>query len=410
MKLLFVAPSDPYARDGGANLRLRAFAEAASSKCEAHILCLGSRRLTAMAGPAASIEAVAFRPPAKLKRWWRGLALQLPDLALRSRSVGLAFALHRRLISEQFAAVHLSGLQMAYLAETFWSTLGTRPGVAAQGRNRPALIVDALNAEYVVHSRLAGAGGGLAHLPAAAFSSVQSRLLRAYEARVLGEADAVTCPSDADRDSLIALDSRARIRVAPSGVRTSFYQGLPPPPDRPVAVFIGNLEYRPNRQALQWLTHSVAPIVWRSLPAAEFVVVGGGARPRLPAASLGTIRFTGYVDDVRPILAAAKAVVAPVLAGGGVKFKVLEGMAAGRPVVSTSIGAEGIAAAPGREILIGDGPQAFADALVSVLADTPRARAIGEAARRRAVAAYDAVDAGNKYMEVIEELTAGFEV
>ena len=278
--------------------------------------------------------------------------------------------------------------------DAFWSTVGP-------GRGRPALILDELNAEYMVHERLSIADGGGGRRFDALWSALQKKLLVSYEGRVIGNADTVICPSEDDRISLARLNASANLEIVPSGIDTSGYDALPPPPETPVAVFVGDLTYRPNRQAVDWLADRVAPRVWRSVPTARFIIVGRGRSPVSNSRGKGSFAYTGYLYDLGATLAASKVVVAPLLAGGGMKLKVLEGMAAGRPVVATSVGAAGIEAAPGKEIVIADGESAYADALISILSDTSRAREIGRAAREHVRARYDSSKVGSAYVEVL---------
>ena len=308
----------------------------------------------------------------------------------------MAIALYRRLLLNEYSAVHISGLQMAYIVEVF------RAAVESEQR-RPALIFDDLNAEYVVHRRMSSVETRRGRWLRAAYSAAQAPLLRAYETKTIRSADTVICPSSDDRDWLRALDGSAKIEVAPSGLNTGEYVEVPPPPERPVAVFVGDQTYRPNRQAADWLVSKIAPAVWRTLPEAEFLVVGRGYRPSTTTNGASAFRYMGYVSDVTSVVAASKVVLAPLLAGGGMKLKVLEGMAAGRPVVATSIGAAGIDAEGDRDLMIADGVEAYSQALISVLSSTARAREIGQAARRRVTARYDSAIVASRYVEILEQ-------
>ena len=308
----------------------------------------------------------------------------------------MAIALYRRLLLDEYSVVHISGLQMAYLTEVFWSAVESEA-------TRPALVFDDLNAEYVVHRRMSSVESRRGRWLRAAYSAAQAPLLRAYETKTIRSADTVICPSSDDRDWLRALDGSAKIEVAPSGLNTGEYVEVPPPPERPVAVFVGDQTYRPNRQAADWLASKIAPAVWRTLPEAEFLVVGRGYRPSTTTNGASAFRYMGYVSDVTSVVAASKVVLAPLLAGGGMKLKVLEGMAAGRPVVATSIGAAGIDAEGDRDLMIADGVEAYSQALISVLSSTARAREIGQAARRRVTARYDSAIVASRYVEILEQ-------
>ncbi len=397
LKVLFVSASNPYGETAGADLRLRTFLEGAAERYETNLLCLADRTRIKEPGPGgiARLEETGFSGSNRMMRLWRSLTLRLPDLALRSRSRRIAVAMHRRLLLDEYAAVHISGLQMAYLNDVFWATVEAEPV-------RPALIFDDLNAEHVVHQRMSLVDSRRDRWLQAAYSAAQERLLRDYEAEIVGGVDTVICPTCEDRKWLQDLDASARIEVVPSGLDTSRYVEIHPPPERPVAVFVGDQTYRPNRQAADWLASEIAPAVWKTVPNAEFLVVGRGYRPSGTTNGTGSIRYTGYVDDVTSVLATSKVVLAPLLAGGGIKLKVLEGMAAGRPVVATSVGAAGIDAQGDRDLMVADGVEAYAQALVSVLSSTDRARKIGDAARRRVKGQYDSSIVGSRYVGILD--------
>jgi glycosyltransferase involved in cell wall biosynthesis len=155
----------------------------------------------------------------------------------------------------------------------------------------------------------------------------------------------------------------------------------------PHLVFTGTMDYRPNIDAAVWFTHDILPRVRVRMPNATFAVVG--AKPsrevQALAATPGVI-VTGKVPDVRPYLRHADVVVAPLRLARGIQNKVLEGMAMGRPVVTSPQGLEGIEAKPGHDLLVAATPDAFADAIMA--AHTPSGSRLGEAARALMVASY----------------------
>jgi polysaccharide biosynthesis protein PslH len=404
VKVLFVTPEDPFARDGGANLRLRPFVEAVATAGEAHLLTFGPRQARAApGGPFASAETMVIRRPGRPTRLLRTLLTGEPDIAFRSRSARMATTLHRRLLNEPFDAVHLAGLQLAYLVQPFRDTLVDSGGGVPR---RPLLLLDELNAEYVVHQRLAAsAEDGVAGWRRA-YSLAQMALLRRYERRVLPQCDIVTCPGAADLASLRELAPETNLAVVASGVDIEALARVPAPPNDPIALFVGDLDYRPNRQAAEWLLEQVAPAVWEGVPEARFVFVGPGQQPEARDAG-GRVTFTGYVDDVAPHLGAARVIVAPLRSGGGIKLKVLEGMAAGRAVVTTPVGAEGIAEDGQTPLLVTDGAPQFAAAVVAVLGDDDLAAGLGARAREFVGERFGGREIGRRYLEVLRGDRAG---
>lgn len=153
----------------------------------------------------------------------------------------------------------------------------------------------------------------------------------------------------------------------------------------PQLVFTGLMDYRPNIDAVTWFAREVLPLIRASRPDTGFCIVGG--RPTqevLDLAKLPGVTVTGRVEDVRPYLAHAAAVVAPLRIARGIQNKVLEGMAMARTVIVSPQGLEGIAATPGTEVLLADNPDSYAQACLQALDGLD----LGPAARDRVLATY----------------------
>jgi sugar transferase (PEP-CTERM/EpsH1 system associated) len=223
----------------------------------------------------------------------------------------------------------------------------------------------------------------------------ESERLLAFDRRIATVADASVLVSqqEADLFRTLAPESADKIHAISNGIDADFFapQGPyddPVPGEGPVFVFTGAMDYWPNVDAVTWFADAILPRIRGRHPAAVFVIVGG--RPTPDVVALGArsgIIVTGRVPDVRPYLARADVAVAPIRVARGIQNKVLEAMAMARPVVATPEAYEGITALPGRELVLADGAEAFADAVIRVL-DDPDASAMGEAARQRAVTAY----------------------
>ena len=150
------------------------------------------------------------------------------------------------------------------------------------------------------------------------------------------------------------------------------------------------MDYPPNIDAALWFADAILPIARQSLPQLRFVVAGRRPPPEIRA--LGTrpgIQVTGEVDDIRPYLADALAMVVPLRSGGGTRLKILQAMAMARPIVSTTLGAEGLSVTPGEHLLLADNPQAFAEGIVTLAHSSQFAARVAEAGRRLALTQYD---------------------
>ena len=202
------------------------------------------------------------------------------------------------------------------------------------------------------------------------------RRWRDWESAAARSCDRVVVCSDLDRSRVgstaAVVPNCYRPPIRPAG--RDHYTG------RPLRIgFVGLLSYQPNFDAVHWFVRSVLPRVLRDEPLAEFHVIGGGAGPE----DLGRhdrVRVLGFVPDLERALGELSVIVAPIRFGGGTRFKILEGFAHEIPVVSTTIGAEGILAQDGRHLLVRDDPAGFARAVVAVHRDlTLRRRLVSNA-------------------------------
>lgn len=236
-------------------------------------------------------------------------------------------------------------------------------------------VVDLDNVMSVVVAREPG-GSALARLA----KGEDSRRWRAVERRLLLTAQAVAVCSALDADRLRSVDPLGRLVVVPNGAG-----GGPPErtagPRQPVLLFVGSLDYPPNSQAALWCAHEVLPLVRQRVPDAVLRVVGREGAASVALRALPGVEAVGRVDDVQAELARAAVAVAPLLQGGGTRIKVLEAFGAGLPTVSTTIGAEGIAARHGVHLVLADAAEDFAASCVRLLTDQTEALRIGAAAR-----------------------------
>ena len=210
----------------------------------------------------------------------------------------------------------------------------------------------------------------------------QARLMLEYERKVCRSVKSVIAVSEADAKTMRELYGVSRVSAVPTGVDVAYF--TPPSEATPAndLVFVGSMDWMPNVDGIVWFAREVLPLIRRKLPACSLAVVG-----RTPAREVtelaerdSLIRITGTVADVRPWLWESKAAIVPLRIGGGTRLKIYEAMAARTPVVSTTIGAEGLDIAPGENILIADQPEAFAEACVRLISGRDERRRLAEAA------------------------------
>ena len=236
------------------------------------------------------------------------------------------------------------------------------------------------NVEYVIWQRLSA----IERSPLRrALLDVEWRKVRAREAAACAAAGLTIAVSDDDARRLANLAPHARITSIPTGVDVSYFHpnGRAEVPGR--IVFTGSMDWRPNEDAVLYFLDSIMPAIRREVPHASLAIIGRRPTDRLRAAAERAGAFvSGTVDDVRPYVAEAEVCVVPLRAGGGTRLKIFEALAMEKAVVSTTVGAEGLAMTPGREFVAADDPLEFAHAVVRLLHDRRRRLAIGRAGRR----------------------------
>jgi glycosyltransferase involved in cell wall biosynthesis len=225
------------------------------------------------------------------------------------------------------------------------------------------------------------------------FALSQAPRVRRLETRLVARADGISCVSARDARQLEELGPRVPPLVVPNGVDLERYRCRTETRGEEIIFFVGDLTWPPNAEGLLWFEREVWPAIRRNRPAARVEVLGRGA----PVSSDDRFRYLGEGGDTRPYWACAAVSVVPLRAGGGTRLKILEAAAAGVPVVSTRLGAEGLTLAEGTEILLHDDPAAFAAAVSNLLSNRDLGRQQAAAARRRVEESYGWEEIGERF-------------
>lgn len=226
-------------------------------------------------------------------------------------------------------------------------------------------------------------------LPGRLWHYCRYRAMLSFELDICRRADLVVALSEPDRAALQTRLPSLDVRVIPCGVDCSRFAGTRRPGQARSMLFVGNFRHRPNVDGMLYFARKVLPHILQREPSAVLNVVGANATDEIKRLATSTINLIGSVDDVSPLLATARVFVAPLTWGGGMKVKILEAMAAGVPVVTTSIGAYGIGLVPGEHALVADDPIGFADHTVEVLSNPELGRRLGEAGRAFVLSRFD---------------------
>jgi GT2 family glycosyltransferase/glycosyltransferase involved in cell wall biosynthesis len=232
-----------------------------------------------------------------------------------------------------------------------------------------------------------------------------------YELGALPGFDQVQLCTPANREYLLSFRPELAARLAPglrAGIDTSRYEFRTAGREPYTMLFVGSFKHEPNRVAMEWFTGQVMPHILARQPKAKLVVAGSDPPPAHAFPDYaGSLELLGFVDDVRDVLAKYAVFVCPILNGSGVRVKLLEAYAAGMPVVSTAVGAEGLIGKEGEFCLTADDPAAFADKVAWLFENPEAAAAMTERARAEVEANWDMAAITRKladgYRELVKE-------
>jgi polysaccharide biosynthesis protein PslH len=255
---------------------------------------------------------------------------------------------------------------------------------------------------------------------------------RRFEGRLTRRFDKVLATSVADRDALVKLAMNEEspqspvgpdVEVLPNGVDLDYFQPARGPRDIATLVFTGKMSYHANVTAAQFLVREIMPRVWTRRPDVSVYLVGQNPPRSLralasmhpsastkvngqPAPGGGGVAVTGTVPDIRPYLERATLSVLPLVYGAGIQNKVLEAMACATPVITSPRAVQSLSTRPGRELVVADGADAFADAVLELIEDRRRAESIGRAGRTFVEAHHDWDDIGARLERIYGEVIA----
>ncbi len=294
---------------------------------------------------------------------------------------------------------HLRGARYALGATQLFDAAA--PGLPTARSLRPAIVWDSVDC---ISDLFEQAARGSRRITSRLITRMELPRTRSYERWMLGQVDRVLVTSELDRRALLSLSPKTTrgpnrrihsstdaITVLPNGVDLEHFTPADQPRERATLVITGKMSYHANVAAVLHLIHDIMPRVWVRRPEVRVYVVGkdpprvirrlGSAAPsgeeRAPR-----VTVTGSVADIRPYLRLSTLAVAPVPYGAGIQNKVLEAMACGIPVVASPRAASAISVRSGQELVLADGAEAFAQAVLALLEDPARQAELGRAGRR----------------------------
>lgn len=370
MNILILTPQLPYPPHQGTSLRNLHIIKGLAQQHTITLLTF-AKSLEAEFGPLADLCAEIVTVPmphrSMVTRFAQLVTTRQPDMGHRLRDLAFDLALDELLSNNQFDIVQIEGIELA-------NAIAIVRDVSPNSK----IVFDNHNAETELQRRAMETDArNPRRWVAAGYSFVQVQRLARFERWACRESDAITVVSENDRDALLALLNDVRetefgkkITVVPNSIDTEEYANYAGEQVHFDVVFMGKMDYRPNIDAALYFVDEIWPFVRSKHPSATCAIVGQKPHARLDRLrDIAGVTITGWVDSVQPYLHGCRVFVMPLRMGSGTRLKLIEAMAAGKPIVSTTIGAAGFPIVDGRHLLIGDSADAFAGAVNAVLSD-----------------------------------------
>lgn len=310
----------------------------------------------------------------------RSLVKRTPFLIERDRVAAMDALVRDVVASTPFDAIHADQLWMAQYALTA-HRIAPEP--------KPRLVLDKHNAVYLIPERLASADANTAKK---VVFRLEARKMARFELETCVQFDELVWVTDEDRAALARIDVDGKLppgRIIPICVDSAEKPFIALQPNAHRVTFLGGLHWPPNAQGILWFVETVWPLVLAAVPDAILTIIGRDPPTELQHDNHVNIEIPGYVADLQPYLSESAVFTVPLHAGGGMRVKIIDAWSWGVPIVSTSIGAEGIQIEAGVDVLIADEPVAFAQAVIRLLESQSLREALREAGRQTLESQYD---------------------
>jgi glycosyltransferase involved in cell wall biosynthesis len=317
----------------------------------------------------------------------RSLISNRPFLVERDDLAEMRSVVNRVVNSEQVDVIHADQLTMTQFAFP----------LNLHGGKKPTLVFDAHNAVWTITERMKENAPFYLKPPL----WLETKRIKRYEGMIVSDFQATLAVAEPDRLSLMEAvheyhgngnSNITPISVIPIAVDTNQIRPVPREENSLNILTMGTLYYPPNADGIRWFVQEVFPLVRQKMPKVTLTIVGKNPPKdfvRLSEDSQSGVTVTGFVEELDPYFAKSALMVIPVRAGGGMRVRILEAFARAMPVVTTTIGLEGIQAEPGRDVLVADSPSDFAQSVLNLLQDKTLQDKLSTNGRRLVESKYD---------------------
>ena len=368
-RLLLVTPTVPYPPNWGFGIRVFNFVRELSRTCDVSVVCYAGAADDHKVAALREHCAAVYTVESPLSSKWRKRMAQLRSVFSRRsfQSIGLRSrkmdALLQHLLADGgFDLVQLESSQLNAISD--W---GTTP-----------LVIDEHNLEYELLKRMYEVETSRLRK---GYNWLEYRKFRTEEFTAWKRADACVLTSRREQLVLSGREQSKPTHVAPNGVDIEYFVPSDTSPETDTIVYTGLMSYRPNSDAVTFFVREILPLILEHRPNVQFTIVGLRALESVGFLAGPNVTIVSDVPDVRPYVKDAAVFAVPLRMGSGTRLKILEGLAMGKAMVSTTLGCEGIDAENDKHLLVADEPAAFADAILRLMADHDLRDRLGRSGR-----------------------------
>jgi glycosyltransferase involved in cell wall biosynthesis len=304
-------------------------------------------------------------------------------------SADFDFKLQEELLKNEYDVVHLESLFMAPYIST------------VRAHSNARIVLRSHNLEFIIWKRLARQSGNVAKKT---YLKLLARQLKNYELDVLNQVDGIAAISKRDALDFVKLGSKKPKIVIPFGINLEGYS-TKKNEDLPINLFhLGSMDWTPNIEGLNWFLNDIWPKLHKAFPSIHFYLAGRDMPEEFYTKKMPNVHIVGEVEDAKNFIESNSIMIVPLLSGGGIRVKIIEGMALSKAVISTSVGAEGLHYSDKENIWIADKSKDFIEAIAYFNEDNTRISKMGKAARKLVEKDYDESVISKKLISFYEKL------
>ena len=395
MKILFISTNYPYPTDTGHNLRTFNILKALAERHDVFYLAYSKKKSDIMSRDPIKemcLSVNVFMIPDELSKTkmiyslFMNIFSQMPYVAHKYYSREMREKIKQIVKNNRIDLVHIDLLHLSRYAEL----LGAIP--------------KALTEHNVESHRVWRLAKNSKNPVFKLYMYMQYKKLYAFEKKMCSMFDVCITVSEDDSKRLKEISPGANLIEIPNGVDTKYFQPGLGEIEPHSMIWVGGMHDLYNREAVEFFCHKIFPQIHDKIEDVKFVAIGASPPRSLIdlAAQNENVKILGYVDDIRPYLDAASVFVAPIKSGGGTKFKVLNALAMGKAVVTTTVGAEGINVRDGENVMIADDATVFAQKTIALLSDSHFSISLGKEGRKLIIKEYDLTAIGKRQNDLYE--------